>query len=75
MEKIEVKETDMKPNLIDQTIDIDIASFVKDTMEQRFAGTWHCVVGRSFGSRVSYELESFALFKVNQHTVLIFKCG
>uniref|UniRef100_A0A914H337 Dynein light chain n=1 Tax=Globodera rostochiensis TaxID=31243 RepID=A0A914H337_GLORO len=51
----------------------DIASFIKDTMEQRFSGTWHCVVGRSFGSRVSYELESFALFKLNQHTVLIFK--
>jgi dynein light chain LC8-type len=48
---------------------------VKDNCEKQFGPTWHCVVGRSFGSRVSYELETFALLKVNQHTVLIFKCG
>uniref|UniRef100_A0A915LD48 Dynein light chain n=1 Tax=Meloidogyne javanica TaxID=6303 RepID=A0A915LD48_MELJA len=86
-DRIEVKETDMKPNMVNQAMDIvrdgiqkhsqdkDIASFVKDTFEQRFGPTWHCVVGRSFGSRVSYELETFVLLKANQHTVLVFKCG
>ncbi|KAH7730934.1 dynein light chain protein [Aphelenchoides avenae] len=82
-----VKETDMNPELVRNTVDIvreavakciqdkDVASYLKDTFEQRFGGTWHTIVGRSFGSRVSYESGSFILLKANQHSVLIYKCG
>jgi dynein light chain LC8-type len=70
-----VREITMNVQLIKMLLQ-DIASFVKDSLERQFGPTWHCVVGKSFGSRVSYELETFALLKVNnQLTVLVFKCG
>lgn len=53
----------------------DIAAYIKDTFESRFGPTWHCVVGRSFGSRVSYEMQHFILLKIKQTSVMIFKCG
>uniref|UniRef100_A0A915CM72 Dynein light chain n=1 Tax=Ditylenchus dipsaci TaxID=166011 RepID=A0A915CM72_9BILA len=84
---IEIKETDMTPEMTKTSVaivreglkkfnqDKDVASYLKDTFEQQFGATWHAVVGKSFGSRVSYEINHFILLKVNQHSVMIFKCG
>uniref|UniRef100_A0A914E774 Dynein light chain n=1 Tax=Acrobeloides nanus TaxID=290746 RepID=A0A914E774_9BILA len=84
---VEVKETDMDPDLMAESIEIakeaqkryvedkDIAAYIKDTFEQKFGPTWHCVVGRSFGSRVSYETQHFILLKIKYVSVMVFKCG
>uniref|UniRef100_A0A1I8ABC1 Dynein light chain n=1 Tax=Steinernema glaseri TaxID=37863 RepID=A0A1I8ABC1_9BILA len=53
----------------------DVAAHIKETFESRFGPTWHCVVGKSFGSRVSYEQQHFILLKINRTSVMIFKCG
>ncbi|KAI1716656.1 dynein light chain type 1 domain-containing protein [Ditylenchus destructor] len=86
-DKIEVKESDMNAEMTKASVEIvreglrrfnqdkDVASYLKDAFEHKFGPTWHTVVGKSFGSRVSYEMNHFILLKVNQHTVLIFKCG
>ncbi|VDN03229.1 unnamed protein product [Thelazia callipaeda] len=52
----------------------DIASYIKDEFERKFGPTWHCVVGKSFGSRVSYEIQHFILLKSNCVSIMIFKC-
>ncbi|CAD5219770.1 unnamed protein product [Bursaphelenchus okinawaensis] len=84
--KIEVLETDMSNQLenfcVDVTIDAlrcgadkDVAAYLKDSLENRFGPTWHCVVGKSFGSRVSFEPGNFILMRYGGTSILIFRCG
>ena len=44
-------------------------------MDARFGPTWHCVVGRHFGSYVTHETRSFAYFYLGPLAVLLFKSG
>ncbi|KAK6109803.1 Uncharacterized protein BM_BM1368 [Brugia malayi] len=85
--KIEVKETDMESEMIQKSmaialeaqkqysLDKDMAFYIKEEFERRFGPTWHCVVGKSFGSSFSYEIQHFILLKFNQLSIMIFKCG
>ena len=52
----------------------DIAAFVKKEFDKKYGPTWHCVAGRQFGSRVSYEMRSFIHFFVDHLAILLFKC-
>ncbi|VDD94148.1 unnamed protein product [Enterobius vermicularis] len=85
--KVDVKETEMSEEMVEESIaiakeglkrcnsDKDVASFVKDEFEKKYGSTWHCVVGSSFGSRVSYEVGNFVLLQIGRIFVMIFKCG
>jgi dynein light chain LC8-type len=53
----------------------DMASFMKKEFDRRFSPTWHCFVGRNFGSYVTHETNHFAYFYVGQTGFLIFKSG
>lgn len=33
----------------------DIATYIKDEVRLQYHGTWHCIVGRNFGSFVTFE--------------------
>lgn len=35
----------------------EVAESIKKEVEQKYGGTWHCIVGRHFGSFVSYEVK------------------
>ena len=37
--------------------------------------TWHCIVGRNFGSYVTHETKHFIYFYLGQIAVLLFKSG
>ncbi|KHN81484.1 putative dynein light chain 2, cytoplasmic [Toxocara canis] len=86
-DKAEVKETDMEPSMVEACIEItltaqkhysfdkDVAAYIKEECERRFGPTWHCVVGKSFGSRVSYEMQHFVLLRRRRVSIMIFKCG
>ena len=37
--------------------------------------TWHCVVGRNFGSYVTHETKHFIYFYLGQVAILLFKSG
>lgn len=43
--------------------------------EKMYSPTWHCVVGRKFGSYVSHETKHFIFFLVRGLNVLLFKAG
>ncbi|CAJ0561826.1 unnamed protein product, partial [Mesorhabditis spiculigera] len=85
--KLEVKECDMGESEqfictdIVKTaqklyeLDKDVAAFCKEELDKRFGPTWHVIVGKSFGSRVSYEMNNFLLVKCNRVNVMLFKCG
>ncbi len=56
-------------------IEKDIASFVKKEMDKKFNPTWHCIVGRNFGSYVTHETKHFIYFYLGQVAFLLFKSG
>lgn len=56
-------------------IEKDIASFVKKEFDTKFNPSWHCIVGKSFGSYVTHESKHFVYFYVGQLAVLLFKSG
>ena len=46
-------------------IEKDIAAFIKREFDKKYNPTWHCIVGRNFGSYVTHEtkvLYSFTEF-------------
>ncbi|TGZ66866.1 hypothetical protein CRM22_005095 [Opisthorchis felineus] len=53
----------------------DIASHIKKDFERKYGATWHCIVGRSYGSFVTHEPGSFIYFFLDKFAVLLFKSG
>ncbi|KAG8234761.1 hypothetical protein J437_LFUL006593 [Ladona fulva] len=56
-------------------IEKDIAAFIKKEFDKRYNPTWHCIVGRNFGSYVTHETRHFIYFYIGQVAVLLFKSG
>ncbi|KYQ92041.1 cytoplasmic dynein light chain [Tieghemostelium lacteum] len=56
-------------------IERDIAMIIKKEFDKKYSPTWHCIVGKSFGSHVTHETKSFIYFHINNHSVLLFKTG
>ena len=57
------------------SIENEIACFIKEEFDKRHNPTWHCVVGRNFGSYVTYDSQHFIFFYLGQIAVLLYKCG
>lgn len=53
----------------------DIASALRKEFDTTYGPTWHCFVGRNFGSFVTHETNHFAYFHVGQLGFLLFKSG
>ena len=56
-------------------IEKDIAAYIKKEFDKKYNPTWHCVVGRNFGSYVTHEENHFFYFHIGQVAVLLFKSG
>ncbi|KAK9466337.1 dynein light chain type 1-domain-containing protein [Lipomyces arxii] len=54
-------------------IEKDIAAHIKKELDRRFGQTWHCIVGRNFGSYVTHETRHFIYFYLGPIAVLLFK--
>ena len=52
-----------------------IFNLADDLDVQKYAPTWHCIVGRNFGSYVTHETKHFIYFYLGQVAVLLFKSG
>ncbi|KAG2256114.1 hypothetical protein Bca4012_093185 [Brassica carinata] len=82
-----IKSADMKEDMQKEAIDIAITAFEKNSVEKDIAenikkefdkkhgATWHCIVGRNFGSYVTHETNHFVYFYLDQKAVLLFKSG
>jgi len=55
--------------------DKEIATFIKDDFRSRYHGTWHCIVGRNFGSFVTFERSYYIYLYIGQLAILLFKTG
>ena len=56
-------------------IEKDIAAYIKKEFDKKYNPTWHCVVGRNFGSYVTHETKHFIYFYLGQVAILLFKSG
>ncbi|KAK9792028.1 hypothetical protein WJX73_004951 [Symbiochloris irregularis] len=57
------------------TVEKDMAAFIKKEFDKKFSPTWHCIVGRNFGSYVTHETKHFIYFYLGQVAILLFKSG
>ncbi|CAI9762631.1 unnamed protein product [Fraxinus pennsylvanica] len=85
--KVVIKSADMKEDLQKEAVDIAIAAFEKYSVEKEVAEhikkmfdkkhgpTWHCIVGKNFGSYVTHETNHFVYFYLDSKAVLLFKSG
>ena len=53
----------------------EIAGFIKKEFDKKYDPTWHCIVGRSFGSYLTHENKDFIFFFLNQFGILLMKAG
>lgn len=56
-------------------IEKDIAAYIKKEFDKKYQPTWHCIVGRNFGSYMTYETHCFFYFYLGQVAILLFKSG
>lgn len=57
------------------SIEKDVAAYIKKEFDKNHNPTWHCVVGRNFGSYVTHETKHFIYFYIGQVAILLFKSG
>ncbi|KAA3673344.1 hypothetical protein P879_06496 [Paragonimus westermani] len=55
------------------TLNKDIAAYVKREFDKKYDKSWHCVVGRDYGSFVTHETEHFVDFRLEGLAFLLFK--
>ncbi|CAM9108703.1 unnamed protein product, partial [Lampetra fluviatilis] len=53
-------------------IEKDIAAYIKKEFDKKYNPTWHCIVGRNFGSYVTHETKHFIYFYLGQVAILLF---
>nr|CDS29000.1 dynein light chain [Hymenolepis microstoma] len=85
--KAVIKAADMTEEMQQKAVDIasdamsrhdiekDIAAYLKKEFDQLYGPTWHCIVGRNFGSYVTYETKHFIYFYMGNLAILLFKSG
>jgi len=57
------------------TVERDRAKFIKKEFDRKYQGTWHCIVGKDYGSFISHESKHFINFYLDEYAVLLFKAG
>ncbi|KER32420.1 hypothetical protein CRM22_005083 [Opisthorchis felineus] len=53
----------------------DVAAHLKKEFDRKYSPTWHCVVGKHFGSYVTHETQNFIYFYLQDRAFLLFKSG
>nr|CAX73319.1 Dynein light chain 1, cytoplasmic [Schistosoma japonicum] len=57
------------------TLERDIACYIKKECDHHFKPTWHCIVGKNFGSFITHDEGSFIYLFINKFIILLFKSG
>ncbi|KAF2140000.1 uncharacterized protein K452DRAFT_289389 [Aplosporella prunicola CBS 121167] len=81
----QIKSADMALDMQEQAIEVateamtkfniekDIAQYIKKEFDDKRGATWHCIVGRNFGSFVTHETKHFIYFYLGHCAILLFK--
>uniref|UniRef100_A0A0N5AQV5 Dynein light chain n=1 Tax=Syphacia muris TaxID=451379 RepID=A0A0N5AQV5_9BILA len=80
-----VKSTDMDEQMQQEAIQVandalnkfkvekDMATYIKEEFDKKYSPSWHCVVGRNFGSYVTHETNHFIYFYLQHIAIMLFK--
>ena len=75
-EDMEKDAIDMSTYAINEfTVEKEMANYIKKEFDKKYNPTWHCIVGRNFGSYVTHETKHFIYFYLGQVAILLFKSG
>ena len=55
--------------------DVDLAKELKKLFDDTFFPTWQCIVGKNFGSDISFEDHHMLYFHFNSTAILLWKAG
>ena len=54
----------------------EIAQEIKDNFQSKYGqGSWHCVVGKSFGSSVTYDKSTHLTLEIGRFMIELWRCG
>ena len=69
------KDVEMVVNkaLDEKETEKDIATFIKAFFDKKYGPNWHCVVGKSFASYVTYSSKHYIFFYIAQSAILLYK--
>ncbi|CAL8075685.1 unnamed protein product [Calicophoron daubneyi] len=56
-------------------VEKDIAAYIKKEFDSKHGPTWHCIVGRNYGSYITHETGHFIYFYSGQLAILLFRAG
>ncbi|KAG5454028.1 putative dynein light chain [Clonorchis sinensis] len=85
--KAVIKNADMPNDMQDEAVQVaayavdhfdmekDIAAHLKKEFDRKYSPTWHCIVGKNFGSYVTHETQNFIYFYFQDRAFLLFKSG
>lgn len=85
--RVVVKSADMPDDMQRKAIELtisalaridlerDMAKYLKKEFDTRFQPSWHCIVGRHFGSYVTHDGAGFLYFYVENTAILLFRSG
>ncbi|BEJ15486.1 hypothetical protein CspHIS471_0500910 [Cutaneotrichosporon sp. HIS471] len=71
MQKVAVKVA--AEALAKYTVEKDAAMIIKKEFDRLYSTTWHCVVGKHFGSFVTHETKNFIYFYLGPIAILLWK--
>mmetsp|Transcript_83996 Transcript_83996/g.102895 ORF Transcript_83996/g.102895 Transcript_83996/m.102895 type:complete len:108 (-) Transcript_83996:9-332(-) len=88
MRKPIIRHSDMNSETTTEAVDIivsivdksktnleECAKQIKDVMDKRLGGSWHCIVGEQYGFEITHEQNNFLyLFYQGNISILLFKC-
>ena len=63
------------PQRFSYFIELRLTDGISQEFDKKHNPTWHCIVGRNFGSYVTHETKHFIYFYLGQVAVLLFKSG
>lgn len=73
-EEMQTRAVDISSEAIERyNMEKDMAMHIKQEFDRLYGTTWHCVVGKNFGSFVTHETKNFIYFYLGPIAVLLWK--
>ncbi|KAH7390976.1 hypothetical protein DE146DRAFT_758411 [Phaeosphaeria sp. MPI-PUGE-AT-0046c] len=75
-QEAQIKSADMSEEMQSEAIEVAqqaMEQFTIEKFDSRKGATWHCIVGRNFGSFVTHETKHFIYFYLGHCAILLFK--
>lgn len=48
---------------------------MKEEFDTKYGPSWHVIIGKHFGGKITHDANQFAFFYIDAMAVMIFKCG